>query len=208
MLILMVYSALNHRLGYRFPDKLSAGPGKAGVLPHWMVDHSVFAAFWQALTMEVNRFTMDQEGVNAMMALLAAVADMMALPYGASQRDIDEAWLLACHRILFRIDLMLHHADLSYLAVDNPKELIQAKLRVQALGVMSGRAGSSAPSYRDTSSRDGPRDGRSFKKPRGFEPRGGSFPSRPLTYCEYHKKQVRHTAADCFLRPRSESSGK
>jgi len=197
-----MYSALNHRLGFRFPDKMSAGSGKPGVLPHWMVDYSVFASFWQALTMEVNRWTMDLDGVNSMMALAADVADMMALPYGASQKDVDDAWLLACHRILFRLDQMLYHADLAYLARDDPKELAQAKLRVQALGTMTGRASSSAPSFRD-----GPRDGRAYKKPRGAEPRGTSA-QRPLTYCEYHKKQVRHTASECYLRPRANESGK
>lgn len=203
VLILMLYSALNHRLGYRFPDKASAGHGKAGVLPHWMIDLSVFLAFWQALTIEVNRLTMDLEGVNHMMALAADVSDMMALPYGASQREADDAWLLACHRILFRLDLMLHHADLAYLSMHDPKELTQSKLRVQALSTMAGRASSSVPSYRESS-----RDNRPFKKPRsGADPRGGGF-LRPLQYCEFHKKQVRHAPADCYLRPRSSDSGK
>lgn len=155
--------------------------------------------------MEVNRLTLDLDGVNFMLTLLADVADMMALPYGASQRDTDDAWLLACHRILFRLDRMLHHADLAYLAMDDPKELAQAKLRVQALGVVGGRAHSSAPSFRD-----GPRDGCPFKKARGAEPRGGGggASQRPLQWCEYHKKQVRHSASDCFLRPRTSETGK
>lgn len=117
----MVYSALNHRIGYRLPDKVTAGPGKAGVLPHWLIDYSVFLAFWQSLIMEVNRLTMDLEGVNHMLALSAHVSDMMALPYGASQKETDDAWLLACHRILYRLDRMLHHADLAYLAMTTPR---------------------------------------------------------------------------------------
>ena len=40
-----------------------------------------------------------------MMALSSAVSDMMALPYGASEREIDDDWLVAAHRILFRLDL-------------------------------------------------------------------------------------------------------
>lgn len=71
VLIIMVYSALNHRIGYRLPDKVTAGPGKAGVLPHWLIDYSVFLAFWQSLIMEVNRLTMDLERVNHMLALSA-----------------------------------------------------------------------------------------------------------------------------------------
>jgi len=205
LLILMVYSCLNHRAGYRLPDKLSATT-KPGVLPHVFLEHGIFTAWWQNLTIEVNRLTSDLDGVSAMMALLAHVADMMALPYGASQRDIDDAWLLAAHRILYRLDLMCHHADLAYLAREDARELPQAKLRVMAVTSMSARASSSRDAY-------APRDRQiGFKRPRSGEPRGGGgrfFADRPLVYCEYHKRQVRHTAAECNLRPRaSADSGK
>lgn len=205
-LIMMVYAFLNHRVGYRLPDKITASIAKAGILPQWLVEHGIFVAFWQNLTMEVNRLTSDLEGVNAMMSLLAAVADMMALPYGASQREIDDAWLLAAHRILYRLDLMCHHADLAYLAVEDARELQQAKLRVMAVNSMSARASSSRDAYV-------PRDRQSgFKRPRAGDARGGGgrfFADRPLVYCEYHKRQVRHTASECNLRPKaSTDSGK
>ena len=38
VLVLMVYSFLNHRMGYRLPDKLTAAVAKPGVLPQWLVD--------------------------------------------------------------------------------------------------------------------------------------------------------------------------
>lgn len=72
---------------------------------------------------------------------------------------------------------------------------------------MTGRASGAGSSSRD-GARDGARDGRLFKKPRGSEARGGGAPQRPLTYCEYHRKQVCHTAAECYLRRRPSESGK
>lgn len=208
MLVLMVYSALNTRAGYRISDKVMAAIAKPGYLPQVLGEHGVFVSFWQNFTIEVNMRTADQDGVNAMMALLAAVSDMMALPYGASQREIDEAWLLAAHRILFRLDLACHHADLAYLAKEDPRELPQSKLRVQMIVSASARASASA--FREAP-RDAPRDNRSFKRPRGGESRGGGGFSRdrPLIYCDQHKRMVRHTSAECHLRARAPSdSGK
>lgn len=47
---------------------------------------------------EVTRSTADGEGVTSMMAFSSAVSDMMALLYRASQREIDDAWLVTAHR--------------------------------------------------------------------------------------------------------------
>ena len=58
---------------------------------------------------------------------------MMALPYGASQREVDDAWLVAAHRTLFRLDPRCHHADLCYLALKDSRELPQAKLASPSL---------------------------------------------------------------------------
>lgn len=205
VLVLMVYAYLNHRVGYRLPDKLSAAAAKPGILPMWMVEYGVFVSYWQNLIMEVLRQTADGEGVNAMVALSSAVSDMMALPLGAPQREIDDAWLVAAHRILYRLDLMCHHADLKYLAIEDARELQQAKLRAMAVNSMAARA-----SGYSSSSREGPRDSRAFKRPRSNGGgRTGFFRDRPQQYCEHHKRMVYHTSAECNLRSRaSEASGK
>lgn len=204
----MVYAFLNHRVGYRLPDKLTAAVAKPGVLPQWLVEYGIFISFWQNLIMEVNKLTADGEGVNAMMALASAVADMMALPWGASQREIDDAWMVAAHRILYRLDLMCHHADLKYLAIEDSRELQQAKLRAMAVNSMTARASGSSSSYRDAP----PRDSRAFKRARGGGGGGGRsgfFRDRPMQYCENHKRMVYHTSAECNLRSRGpESHGK
>ena len=208
VLMLMLYSYLNHRVGYRLPDKLSATVVKPGVLPHWLVDYGIFVAFWQNLIMEVNLQTADGPGVNAMMALASAVNDMMALPYGASQREIDEAWLVAAHRILYRLDRMCHHADLGYLAIEDSGELQQAKLRAQSINSMMARAKGCPTS---SSSREGPRDPRPFKRSarEGAGRSGGFSRDRSQSYCEHHKRMVYHSPSECNLRPKaSESSGK
>lgn len=208
VLVLMVYSHLNHRVGYRLPDKLSASVAKPGVLPQWLVDYGIFIAFWQNLIMEVNLQTADGPGVNAMMALASAVNDMMALPYGASQREIDEAWLVAAHRILYRLDRMCHTADLGCLAIEDSCELPQAKLRSQSVHSMVARAKGYTSS---SSSREGPRDPRPFKRSarEGGGRSGGFFQGRSPSYCEYHKRMVYHPPSECNLRPKaSESSGK
>ena len=204
-MVLSGYNHLNHRFGLKIPEKATVGT-KAGFLFHWMVDHNVMSSFWGEFTKEVNRQTGDMEGVNAMLDMGSAVNDMMALPYGATQREIDEAWLVAAHRILFRLDRACHRADLSHLAVDDPRELQQAKLRAQSVNSMAARASSSASAYREF-----PRDPRSFKRPRGGDGRpGGGFRDRPLSFCEHHRRMVRHTTAECHLRSsrHSESAGK
>lgn len=208
VLVLMLYSYLNHRVGYRLPDKLSASVAKPGVLPHWLVDYGIFIAFWHNLIMEVNLQTADGPGVNAMMALASAVNDMMALPYGASQREIDDAWLVAAHRILYRLDRMCHTADLECLAIEDSCELPQAKLRAQNVNSMVARAKGYASS---SSSREGPRDPRPFKRSarEGGGRSGGFFQSRSPSYCDFHKRMVYHSPSECNLRPKaSESSGK
>jgi len=200
-MVLSAYNHLNHRIGLKIPEKATVGT-KPGFLFHWLVDHGVMSSYWGELTMEVNRRTGDLEGVNAMMGLASAVNDMMALPHGASQRDIDDAWLLAAHRILFRLDRACHHADLSHLAIEDSRELQQAKLRVQSVNSLAARASSSVSGYRDF-----PRDPRPFKRPRGGDGRpGGFFRDRPLSYCEHHKRMVRHTTAECHLRGSSRPS--
>lgn len=192
-LVLSGYNHLNHRIGLKVPDKVIVSGAKPGYLPHWLVDHGVFFSYWGELCMEVNRQTSDLDGVNAMLALSSAVSDMMALPYGAIQREIDEAWMVAAHRILYRLDRACHHANLSYLATEDARELQQAKLRVQSVSSMSARSTSSV--------RDFPRDNRPFKRARGGDGRaGGFFRDRPLSYCEHHRKMVRHTSAECNLR--------
>lgn len=204
----MVYSHLNHRVGYRLPDKLSASVAKPGILPQWLVEYGIFVAFWQNLIIEVNSQTADGPGVNAMMALSSAVNDMMALPYGASQRETDEAWLVAAHRILYRLDRMCHHADLGFLAIEDSGELQQAKLRAQSVTSMVARAKGYSSS---SSSREGPRDPRPFKRSarEGGGRSGGYFRDRPLSYCEHHKRMVYHSPSECNLRPNaSGSSGK
>jgi hypothetical protein len=207
VLVLMLYSHLNHRVGYRLPDKLTAAVAKPGVLPQWLVEYGVFIAFWQNLMMEVNLQTADGAGVNAMMALASAVNDMMALPHGASQREIDEAWLVAAHRILYRLDKTCNTGDLQCLANEDSGERHQAMLRAQSVTSMAARAKGYATS---SSSRDGPRDSRPFKRSRdGGGRSGGFFRDRPMTYCENHKRMVYHSASECNLRPRgSDASGK
>lgn len=210
VLVLMVYSHLNHRVGYRLPDKLTAAVAKPGVLPQWLTDYGIFLAWWQNLIIEVNLQTADGAGVNAMMALSSAVNDMMALPYGAGPRETDEAWLVAAHRILYRLDKMCYSGDLQCLAVEDSGELQQAKLRAQSVSSMAARAKGYAASSSFSSSRDGPRDSRPFKRYRdGGGRSGGFFRDRPYTYCEYHKRMVQHTASECNLRPKAgDASGK
>lgn len=206
-LVLMAYSHLNHRVGYRLPDKLTAAVAKPGVLFQWLVDHGIFVSYWQNLIIEVNNLTADGAGVNAMMTLVSDVNDMMALPRGASQRDIDEAWLVSAHRILYRLDKMCRTGDLQCLSNEDSGERKQAELRAQSVTSMAARARDYAAS---SSSRDGPRDSRPFKRSRdGGGRSGGFFRDRPMTYCENHKRMVYHSASECNLRPRgSESSGK
>lgn len=202
-MVLCGYNHLNHRIGLKTPDKVTVTGAKPGFLFHWLMDHGVMTSYWGELTMEVNRQTGDQEGVNAMLALASAVSDMMALPYGATQREIDEAWLLAAHRILYRLDRACHHANLSYLAIEDPRELQQAKLRVQSVNNMTAR---STSSFRDL-----PRDNRPFKRARGGDGRpGGFFRDRPLSFCEHHRRMVRHTSGECNLRSSraSDSAGR
>lgn len=45
VLVLMVNSFLNHRVGYRLPDMLTAAVAKPGVLPQWLVDYGIFKSF-------------------------------------------------------------------------------------------------------------------------------------------------------------------
>lgn len=208
-MVLSGYQHRNHRIGLKMPEKATVGT-KPGYLFHWLADHGVMSSYWGEFTMEVNRLTGDLEGVSAMMAMASAVNDMMALPYGATQREIDEAWMVAAHRILFRLDRACHHADLSYLAVEDPRELQQAKLRVQSVTSMTAR---SASAYRDFSrERDFFRDPRPFKRAREGDGRAGGFSRdhRPFSFCEHHRRKVRHTTAECNLNPArsSQSAGK
>ena len=201
-LVQMQYSSLNYRLGYRQPDKMMVTMTKAGFMPHWLFDHSIFNCWWNSLMNEVNNRTQDTEAVGAMMGLSSHVNDMMTLPPLISHHEENEAWLMASHRILHRLDLACHHADMAYLAIEDPKEERHAALRVMGLQHMAARSSSASSSYSHPPRGDGQRP---FK--RGKPDRSSNNSNKPLVYCEYHKKDVRHSPSECFLRPKA-SNGK
>ena len=84
-----------------------------------------------------------------MMALSSAVSDMMALPYGASEREIDDDWLVAAHRILFRLDLTCSRRPV----LPGPRGLPGAAASQASVTSMAARAGGNASSSRDKSPR-------------------------------------------------------
>ena len=91
-LVQMQYCAMNYRMGYRLPDKMTGTMVKPGVFPHWLVEHSVFICWWTSLMNEVNNRTQDPEAVGAMMRLSAHVNDRMTLPPMA-RRMMPGFWL-------------------------------------------------------------------------------------------------------------------
>ena len=92
---------------------------------------------------------------------------------------------------------------MAYLAIEDPKEERHATLRVMGLQhVVAHSSSSSSYSHRGESRGDGPRP---FK--RGKPDRSSNNSNKPLVYCEYHKKDVRYSPSECFLRPKA-SNGK
>lgn len=159
-----------------------------------MSHYDVWGPYWDAMIKEVLRLTGDQDAVNAMLTMATDVTLMLAAPLHASVRELDLLWLKAAHRILYRIDLACHHADLSVLANCDSKEEKQAELRVASVVQTSARAARMAdfgPSFTY----------RSAKRPKFDKPR-----REPSTWCPHHKRMVNHTPESCRLAIHDKSS--
>lgn len=191
-LIGMQYNSHNVRLAY----KVSLQHGtttKAGNQPHFNHDYSTFQAYWNNLTNTVLVDSGDHEAAQHMLELGRKVSTWMTLALSARQHEIDEAWLVAAHRILDRLDRACHHGDLAQLSVASDDEEQHAKIRATSIS-----AGQPKPA---TQSGGGAATGyqqRGFKRPRSSVPPGS-------LYCDYHK-YCSHVTADCTVLKKTKGS--
>lgn len=196
-LVGMGFNRHNLRLGY----KISLQHGsftKSGHMPHFNYDYATFQAYWTALTNSAMTETGDQEAVQAMLELGRQVSVWMTLPPLARAHETDEAWMVAAHRIIDRLDRACHAADLTQLAIIGQDEEHHAKIR--AASVLPARetralyARETGGGFYSSGGGGGAQGGgaqRGFKRPR---PSGGS--GGGSLYCEYHK-QCSHTTENC-----------
>lgn len=169
-----------------------------GFLPPAMVAHDTWVPFWANLIKEVNEKTGDQEGVSAMLQLSTDLALMMALHPLASLQEQDTAWLIAAHRVLYRLDRACYYADLAYLAIADAQEKQQAELRVTTLQHLSARVARSSNDWGDGRSRFSGGGG-GFGGP-GFNGAKRFKVDKPASiWCPAHKRLVNHRPDQCRL---------
>lgn len=127
VLVLMVYSFLSHRMGYRLLDKLTAAVAKPGVLPQWLVDYGIFTSFCQNLVSEVVRSIAWRGRHRHDGSLLRCLRHRWRSLTGRQRgRSTTPGWW---RRIASSsASTSRAHADLCYLALEDSRELPQAKL--------------------------------------------------------------------------------
>lgn len=168
---------------------------KAGCLPVWLSSHINFNTFWTALMTDVSTNTADTNALSHMLQLQQDVATFMAA-------TVHNPWLVAAHRILSRLDLACHHADLKYLSEPDRNEEAIATLRASSV---PGQPTQSSSSANRSASFGAP----AYNRKRLAERQWGRSrqQQQPTNYCEHHRRNCFHTSQECSLNPANAGGG-